>query len=143
MPTSTFRNDIRAGLKTILDDFQTANPTLLRHTYKARPASVGDLPAAYVGNMPEVAQHVHGIRVRELSASVTFLDLISDATEVTDRMDDLVDAFLDYLTDRPHITSATVWDRVTVDDGELDYDGALYRAVTFGGINVTIHEGRD
>lgn len=143
MPTSTFRNDIRAGLKTIIDGFKTANPTLLRSTYRARPASIGDLPAAWVGNLPEVVEHVSGVRSRTMAASVTFLDLLSDAAEVTDRMDDLVDAFLDYLTDRPHITTATIWDRVTVEDGEVEYDGAIYRAVVFGGVNASIHEGRD
>jgi hypothetical protein len=140
---TTFRSDIRAGLKTILDGFRTANPTMLRGTSKTRPASIKDKPFAYVDLGSEDVAFVSGGRQREMSAGVVFLDVPGDNVQVDDRMDDLVDKFLDYITDRPHITAQTIWDAVTIEEGQETYGDAVYRTITFGGLNVSILEPRD
>ena len=144
MPT-TFRQDIVAGLVTILDGFKTANPTLLRHTFSARPPGFNtDLPCAFVGPRPETATHSQGIRTRTLSGlSVSFVDRLTDNAETMTRMDVLVDAFADYLTARPHVIPGTIWNTWTVIDEQLDIgDGRALQVVTFTLPDLSISEGR-
>ena len=143
MPTSTFRSDIAGGLLTILQGFQTANPTLVRSTSRARPPSYNiDLPTAFIETRPETVAHANGIRTRVMSPSVTFVDRLTDNVETMDRMDDLVDAALDYFTANPHITPNTVWDALTIADGLEDDGGSRFQAVTFTFGNISIIEGR-
>lgn len=142
---TTFRSDIASGLLTILEAFITANPTLLRRAYRARPASWNtDLPAAWVETRNEVVAHDSGVRTRTMTPSVLVVDRLTDNTETMDRMDDLVDALLDHFTASPHITTTTIWDALSVtDETEQLPDGSWVTAVRFTFGNVSIREGRD
>jgi hypothetical protein len=107
---TTFRQDIRAGLRTVIGGFKTANPTLLRQIWNTRPDSftVGELPAIVLGSMSETAATSQGIRTRG-GTLVTFdiVDRAPDNEEASNRMDLLVDALWDLLTANPHMASAT------------------------------------
>jgi hypothetical protein len=143
MPTSTFRNDMAAGLATILAGFMAANPTLVSSTWRARPPSLNvDLPTAFVETRPETVSHANGIRTRTMTPGVTFVDRLTDNNESMTRMDVLVDAAMDYFTANPHITSNTVWDALTTADHLEDEGGSIFLAVTFTFGNISIIEGR-
>ena len=142
--TTTFRSDIAGGLHTILTGFAAANPTLLRRAFRARPASwTTDTPCAWVETRNETVTHDSGLRMRAMTPSVVVVDRLTDNIETMDRMDDLVDALLDYLTANPHIASNTVWDQLTITD-ETDQlpDGSWITAVRFSFGNVNVREGR-
>jgi hypothetical protein len=145
---TTFRQDITAGLVTILDAFVTANPTLLRRTELAEPPSVmGDLPIAFVSNRPERIHHDSGIRQRTMSPSVLVVSNITDNIETVVRHDVLVDKLLDHFTTYPHIASNTVWEDMTVADEAYDVaeaDGSVrqFYATRFTFEDVTVQEGR-
>jgi hypothetical protein len=144
VPT-TFRQDIAAGLVTLLDGFKTANPTLLGYTFLVRPTHFNrDLPTGYVGARPESATHSQGIRTRTMSGlSITFVDDPGDSMENAARMDILVDAFADYLTARPHVIPGTVWNTWTVLDGyEVIGETTYLPNVTFTLPDLSIAEGR-
>jgi hypothetical protein len=143
MPT-TFRSDIVSGLVTILEDFTTANPTILRRVFPVRPPNWNtDLPCAFVGDRPESTSHDVQTRTRIISVSVTFVDRITDNTETMTRMDALVDLFADHLTGYPHITPNTIWNRWTTLDEQIDVsDGTGLQAVTFTVPDLSIQEGR-
>lgn len=143
--TTTFRGDIADGLKTLLDSFKTANPTLLRSTFLAHPPSLNvDLPAGWVETRNESVAHVAGIRTRTMSPTVVVADRLTDNAETMARMDDLVDALLDHFTTTPHIVAGTIWDSLTISD-ELDQlpDGSWMQQVRFAFGNVSIEEGRN
>lgn len=143
MPTS-WRSDVAAGLFTMLTDFRTANPTYLHNVYRSRPKTFNDRPLAFVGSRNEpLIEHTSGIRRRTSTPQVVIVYAARDYTdEMADIRDDVVDAFLDFATARPHAISATtlVEPRAT-EDVELALDDAYYPAtvVTFAAV---IQEGR-
>lgn len=143
---TTFRTDITTGLVTILDAFVTANPTLLRRTERGRPPSiVGDLPIAWVDRRDESISHDSGTRTRTMTPSVLVVDSQGDNLESAARWDTLVDKLVDHFTTYPHITSNTIWDRMTVEDetySEGDEPIRYFPAVRFSFGNVSIQEGR-
>lgn len=128
---TTFRRDTRAGLYTLLTGFQTANPTMLAHTYRRRPGSFPDKSTGYVGSMPETITHTGGsLSTRTLSPTIVLVMRMTEpATEGADAMDDLVDAFVAYCNARPHaISNQTVVVPDGVEDVELDAEGTFYPA---------------
>jgi hypothetical protein len=143
---STFRTDITAGLVTILDAFIAANPTLLRRSERARPASVvGDLPIAFVDTRPESIVHDSGTRTRTMTPSVLVVNSIGDNAETVIAFDSLVDKLVDHFTDYPHITPNTIWSSMSVDDetySEGEEFVRYFHAVRFSFGNVSIQEGR-
>ena len=143
MPTTTFRSDVAAGLYALAAGFQAANPTMLHNAYRARPATFSDRPLAFVGPRTETIVHTNQIRQRSMRPTIVLVWAYNDELEVADVRDDVVDAFLDYATARPHaISSNTVTAPTGVEDVELEMDGAFYPAsiVTFG--DTLIQEGR-
>lgn len=144
MPT-TFRSDVRDGLYGLLTGFQSANPTLLHSAYRSRPGSFSDKWVAYVGSLSEpVITHTQGIRRRQMSPQVVLVGKMSEpSSETAVSLDDIVDAFLDYCTARPHaISTGTVIAPTSTEDVELEAEGTFYPAVivTFG--DAVIQEGR-
>lgn len=141
---TTFRAATRTGLYGLLTGFQTANPTLLIHTYRRRPGSFTDESTGYVGSMNESIRHDAGIRARSLAPTIVLVLRQSEpSSETADEMDTLVDAFLDYCSARPHaINNDSVTAPTSVEDVELDAEGTFYPAVivTFG--DTLIQEGR-
>lgn len=140
---TTFRSDVRDGLYGLLTGFQTANPTLLHHTYRRRPGSFPDKVSGFVGSMPETSEPNTLLSQRNMTPSVVFVMKLSEPShEQSDAMDDLVDAFWTYANARPHAVSAnTVCVPRTAEDVELEAEGTFYPAtiVTFGTIAL---EGR-
>lgn len=119
---TTFRQDVHDGIVTTLTNWQTANPTLLRQVYHARPDSytLGDLPAATVGNMTESITVMNGIRQRRMDGfTVELIDRAPIAGEADDRMNALVDGLMDYITDAYHSASGTsIVEPIGVSDGD-------------------------
>ena len=145
--TTTFRQDLTAGLVTVLDAFIAANPTLLRRSERARPPSiVGDLPVAYVDARPETITHSVQIRTRTMRPSVVVVSPMADNEETVVRHDVLVDKLVDWFTDYPHLIAGTVWEDMTVSDEDFTVETATgdrhFYATRFTFEDVTIQEGR-
>jgi hypothetical protein len=141
---TTFRSDVRDGIYTLLTGFQTANPTLIQHTYRRRPGSFPDNRTGFVGSMPEVIAHTGGsLSQRTMTPTIVLvMKLTEPSHEQSDAMDDLVDGFITYANARPHaVSNQTVVVPVGVEDVELDAEGTFYPAaiVTFSTIAL---EGR-
>jgi hypothetical protein len=142
MPT-TFRSDVAAGLVTILEAFKSANPTLIGSVHRARPEGyTGDYPIAFVETRNEQVSHTQGVRTRLMAPSVAVVGEYRLNAEHMDVFDDLVDALLDHFTGYPHITSNTIWDRMTVEDYTEEIGEAYRPAVRFTFGNLSIQEGR-
>jgi hypothetical protein len=142
MPT-TFRADVRAGLLTILQAFQSANPTMLRSAHRARPEGfTGDYPIALVDQFGEAIFHTSGVRDRTMNATVSVVGEYRLNAEHMDDFDLLVDALIDFFTTYPHVVSNTVWDRMTVEDYAEEIGDALRPAVRFTFVNLSVQEGR-
>jgi len=141
--TTTFRQDIRAGFVTLLQGFQTANPTMLGSVLTSRPENfTGDYPIGFVDSQPESIVHDSGTRTRTMTPVVAVVAEKTLNAEEQDRFDLLVDALLDYFTANPHVTTGTVWDRMVIED-YAEVIGEQYRPgvrFTFG--NLSIQEGR-
>lgn len=145
--TTTFRQDVTAGLVTVLDAFKASNPTLLRRVERARPPSVlGDLPLAYVDTRAESITHAVQIRTRTMRPSVVVVSPMADNEETVVRHDVLVDALVDHFTDNPHIIGNTVWEDMTVSDEDFSVETATgdrhFYATRFTFEDVTAQEGR-
>lgn len=141
--TTTFRTDVRAGLLSLLQTFQTANPTMLRSAHRARPEGfTGDYPIGFVDSQPETIFHTSGVRDRTMSPAVALVGEYRLNGEHADEFDLLVDAFLDWCSARPHIVTGTVWDRMTISDYQEDIGEAVRPAVRFTFTNLSIQEGR-
>jgi hypothetical protein len=140
---TTFRKDTRDGLYTLLTGFQSANPTMLTHTYRRRPGSFSDRISAFVGSLPETAPSNTLLSQRNITPSVVFvMKLTEPSHEQSDEMDLVVDAFYTYANARPHaISNQTVCVPRSVEDVELEAEGTFYPAavVTFDTIAL---EGR-
>ena len=143
MPT-TFRSDVRGGLYALLMGFQTANPTMLHHTYRRRPGSFPDKFSGFVGSMPETVAHDSGTRRRTMSPTVVLVGRLTEPShEMADALDDLVDAFLDYCTANPRAAGNDTLIAVTaIEDVELDEGGTNRPAVVFTFGDTYIQEGR-
>lgn len=119
---TTFREDVHNGIVTTLTAFKTANPTLLRQVWHARPGSytLGELPAAVIGNLTETIATANGIRQRMFTGfTVELVDRAPDSQEADDRMNVLIDALLDYLTAAYHMASGTsIVEPIGVTDGD-------------------------
>lgn len=146
--TTTFRADARAGLYALLTGFQAANGTLLRSAFPARPEGfTGDYPIGFVDTQPEAVTHTSGVRTRTMSPAIAIVGEYRLNGEHASEFDPIVDAFLDYCTDRPHVVTGTIWDRMTIEDYEetmVTTDGKAYLrpAVRFTFANLSIAEGR-
>lgn len=146
--STTFRADFRTALAGMLDDFRGANPTLLAQTYRARPASFHP-PLAYVGLITEPRiDFTSGLRTRLLRAQLALVQGLYDNAETADRQDALADAFLDYLTARPHaVNNRSVLTALSMEDVELVIEGgegkqSLVYAATLITVESDIAEGR-
>lgn len=136
---STFRSDAAAALLGLLTTYQTANPTLLRKVSRTRPSSVGETPAAWIGDLSESIRHTANIRQRTFTIPVVIVDQLADSDETADRMDDLVDALIDVFTAAPHaVSGATLVEPTGVT--EVEIDGPFHGvAIAVSGL---IQEGR-
>lgn len=131
----SFRSDVAAGLYTLLTGFQAAHSGMLDGVHRSRPKNFAGRPLAYVGSRPEALQHTTGIHRRTLTPSVVIVYAPKDhSEEMADVRDDVVDAFLEYASSRPHaVTGRTLVEPRATEDVELELDGVFYPAtvVTF------------
>jgi hypothetical protein len=141
--TTTFRAATRAGLVTILQAYQTANPTMLRSVLTCRPEGfTGDYPIAFVDSVPEGIFHTQGIRGRTMTAVVAVVDAGGTNPQQVAAFDLLVDGLVDHFTDYAHISTGTIWDRMTVADYDETIGEQLRPAVRFTFDNIYTGEGR-
>ena len=144
MTATTFRTDVVAGLKDVLDDFTGAAHAFdLVATYSTRPASFArPTPFAFIGIRPEEVRHDSGTRTRTMSPTVTIVDQLVDNPTTMTRLDRLIDLLMDAFTARPHLVAGTIWDRISVSDEFVSEGDSVFQAVTFTFPNVSIQEGR-
>ena len=131
---STRRADFRTALAAILDDFRAANPTLLRQTYRARPATFNP-PLAYVGPFSEptiILEMGNRMRRPELRSSLIVVQGVYENAETADRLDVLVDALLAYLVDQhSRVSGATLLEPIGGnEDVDLSVGDAVFAAST-------------
>ncbi len=95
MPT-TFRSDAVGAVRAVLLARQAASPTLLRAVYNARPGSFPETPCAYIAGRNESITYSAQTRARTMvGLEVVIIDNLIDASQVEDRMDDLIDLLVD------------------------------------------------
>lgn len=140
---STFRAQLRAGCKTVIDSVQTANPTLIAHTYDHRPSSFRT-PAIFVDNnitQPTIT-HDAGTRARDLLAAVHIVNKLISNDQAADEQDVLVDLVVDAFTAQPRAASnASLIEPVSV-DGHDETDGEASYACSIVFVRGRILEGR-
>ena len=144
---TTFRQDLRAGLVTMMDAFIAANPTLCRRSEPVRPPSiVGDLPIIFVDRLGETATYDVQLRRRTASPEILVVSQMADNGETVASHDVLVDTLYDHFQSYTHLVSNTSWDRLTVDDEDFSVDADTgtrhFYATRFTFENVLIIEGR-
>lgn len=140
---TSFRQQLRAGCKTVLDTYKAANPTLLYEVYDFPPGSY-HTPLAYVEKaVSETIRHDSGTRQRTLRVNVVIVNKLMSNEQATDEQDVLVDGLLDGFTAAPRAASAsTLIQPVSVTDTELtDADGIRYAAAVIA-VEGVIQEGR-
>jgi hypothetical protein len=143
--TTTFRQDTVAGIKSILDSFMAANPSMLRETFRVQPSGlIRPTPFAFVELRPEEITHDAGTRERVMSPSIVVVDRWTENDEVMARFDALVDALVDHITAHPHIATGIVHNgRMTVEDSLEQVGEASFIAVRLTYRDISITEGRD
>ena len=106
-PGSAWRQQVSAGLLTVLNNFAAANPTLLKGIATARPKSMGnfDLPGAFIDGGDETVTYNEGVRIRHLATSVTAVTMVPDNQEAQTGMDALLDGLIDAFTAGLHAGS--------------------------------------
>lgn len=120
MPT-TWRSDVRTRLTAVGNEFVAANPSRMLNFYSLRPDSLtSKTPCGFVANIRETVEHTAGVRRRTARTTVYLVDRLWGYDETVDRVDDLGDLFLDFMTARPYaISSNTVVEVVGIDGVEL------------------------
>lgn len=137
--TTTFRADLVAGMKTMLDDYQALHGDLLRSTWRTRPPSFDvDLPAAWVGRASEQVAFRGQLRERLTGPQVFVVDRLTDNDETLHRFDTLIDGLLEHFSTYAHLVENTVWDRMTIED---DFEDGFW-LVRFTFLNVSAMDGR-
>ena len=141
--TTTFRQDIRAGLMTWLTAFKAQQGSAVDTIHKARPGSLTP-PCIYIGGLSEPSiVHDAGLRQRVMAPQVVIVERLITADEAVEMKDPLVDAFLDYATANPHITAFAVAEPISTADIELDYGGGAVYSATVVTFRAIIGEGRN
>lgn len=141
---STFRAQLRAGCKTVIDSVQVANPSQLAHVYDHRPQSYRT-PCAFVDNnitQPTIT-HDAGTRRRDLVAEVHIVNKLISNDQAADEQDVLVDLIVDAFTAQPRAaSSASLIEPVSV-GGHEEQDGDASYACSIVFVRGRIQEGRD
>jgi hypothetical protein len=129
---SSRRAEFRAALIAILDDWRTANPGIVRQTYRARPASFAP-PLAYVGPFTEPTIELEfGNRLNrpDLRGSLIVVQGVYDNAETLDKLDVMADSLLTYLvTQHSRVSGSTLLEPIAGgEDIELTVGEATYAA---------------
>jgi hypothetical protein len=133
MPATTARADLRDGLYAYLVALKAANAAMFAgDIYRVRPGSIVP-PGGYVGNLNERISQGSQLRQRIFAPEVVLVQRLISPSETGQAMDDMVDVWIDYVTDNPHMAGGVIESR-SVRDVELDYGGTLYSA------SIVVHE---
>lgn len=92
---------MRIAAITLLDGFMAANPTMLKHTFRARPASIM-VPCAFVDGIDEDIAYTPAGAQRTPDARIRIVRGTFGAGDVADANDELIDDFIDYVVDNLH-----------------------------------------
>jgi hypothetical protein len=141
--TTSFRQELRAGCKSVLDTYQAAHPDQLNKVYDYPPESF-DTPAAYVEKtVNERIEHDASLRRRVLTVNVVLVNKLMSNDQATGEQDVLVDGLLDAFTAAPHGASTTTEIQpVSVTDTEITAgEGVRYAAAVIA-IEGSTQEGR-
>jgi len=140
MPATTARADLRDGLFAYLVALKAANAAMFAgDVHPVRPGSLVP-PCAYVGRLDEVIDQDAQTRTRLFSAEVVLVQRLISPGETGPAMDDMVDTYLDYVTDNPHMAGGVIEPK-SVRDIELDLGGTIYSASVVGH-RLNVMEGR-
>ena len=129
---SSRRAEFRTALFDILTDFKTANPSLLRQVYRARPATFY-VPCDYVGPFTEPTVDIEmGSRLSrpDIRSSLVVVEGTYENAETADRLDVLADALLTYLvTQHSRVSGATLLEPISgAEDIDLTIGETTYAA---------------
>ncbi len=141
MPPTTFRADMRDGLYAYAVAFKAANASLVTgDIYKTRPGAL--IPVAiYVGSLNEPSiTHSAQVRQRTMRASIVIVRNLVDRDGGAEANDDIVDLWVDYVNDNPHIAGGLMSVSST-QDVELTYGETVYSATVVTHL-AEIQEGR-
>lgn len=141
--TTSFRQQLRAGCKSVLDTYQAANPTLLGVVYDYPPESFAT-PCAYVEKtVNERIDHDASLRRRVLTVNVVVVNKLMSNDQATGEQDVLVDGLLDAFSGDVHAASGTtIMQPTAVTDTEITAgEGVRYAAAVIT-IEGSIQEGR-
>ena len=104
------RQDLVAGVTTMMAAFIAANPTLLKRHFRARPESaLTDWPCSWLDLRPESVSYDSAMRDRTFNPSIVFVAGGSTNDDSMALLDSIVDAFTDHLDSYPHILTGSAW----------------------------------
>lgn len=108
------RQDLVAGVTTMMTAFIAANPTLLKRHFRARPEStVTDWPCSWLDLRPEQISYNPAIRDRTFNVSIVFVAGMGSNDQAMTLIDSLVDTFTDHLDGYAHVLASSVWSEGT------------------------------
>lgn len=139
-----WRSVIRTNLYDLLTSYAASNPTLLRATYKVRPAFFGALPAAFVGDLRLDMTAAWQVRMVMPSSAVeaVFVSDVIDNNENKQALDDAVEAFTTLLFETPRLFgSNTTFQRITTEDRLVSVGETVYTGVAVTLSDFAIQEG--
>jgi hypothetical protein len=141
---TTFRAQLRAGCKTVLDSVKAANAGKLAHVYDHTVASFRT-PLGYVDNnvLEPSISHTAGLRGRDLIAQVHLVNKIITNNQTADEQDVLVDLVVDAFTANPNAASATTLIEPISVEGHEHQDGDAIYSCSIVNIRGRIQEGRN
>ena len=142
-----FRQSVQAGIKSIVQTFATANPTIIRSVRTVRPPSLAgstSLPVFYIGDMNESITHVSGLRTRTISGFSAYLvDQLGTIDDSNDRMNFAADVLTDLFTLNYHAASAiSIFQHTGTSDFEVEEGSIRYPALEFTFAETKLAEGR-
>lgn len=137
---TTYRTDARAALATLLENFRTANPTLLLQTYPSVPMSV-HVPCAWVGRWREPSISLDmSLVTRQPQVELVLAQGEYDNAQTMVRMDVLVDTFVSYLANLSggRVGANGVLIGLATDEAELTLSGPGGSSATYMTTIVTL-----
>lgn len=104
----TWRSEVRDNYVATLETFQAANTAILDRVYRARPESVAETRAVYVGPIAEDIDLDSGTWRRVVAVDLICSVHLADNEETTDKVEELADAIIEWLAadDRAHVLGA-------------------------------------
>ena len=132
--TTGFRQALQVGLMTTLNNYRTANPTIVRRVSSVRPSTFsGEVPLFFLGMIDEQDTLTQGTWKRLLEAEVFYVDVQPDPDQLNNRQNFAVDTVMDALAAAFHAADprAIMEPQIEVEPRDFDENHALYAGVMF------------